>query len=233
MANFQKLCVFDLETDGADPSKCSPVQIAAVIVDPMKLEIVRDSEFNISLKPEAIQNNIEYDYTDSDVLDFHAKVRGSSKQDILDSWRNFQNQEQGWAMFVSYLEMYHIRSNKKSCFTAPIAAGYNINRFDLRIIDRLSTKYNNVNKEGKTSLFYPRDVVDLMNMMFYWFEGNNELKNYTLDHVREYFGISGDGAHDALKDVIDTAELLIRFLKLHRNVAKKVRFKGSFVGNNV
>jgi DNA polymerase III epsilon subunit-like protein len=232
MANFQKICVFDLETDGSDPTKCSPVQIAAVIVDPMKLEIVRDSEFNISLKPEAIQDNPSYDYADSDVLDFHAKVRGSSKQDILESWKNFQNQEQGWNMFVSYLEMYHIRSDKKSCFTAPIAAGYNINRFDLRIIDRLSVKYNNLNKEGKSALFYPRDVVDIMNMIFYWFEGNNELKNYTLDHVREYFGISGDGAHDALKDVIDTAELLIRFLKLHRNISKKVKFRGSFVRNN-
>ena len=30
-----KICVFDLETDGANPNECSPVQIAAVIVDPI------------------------------------------------------------------------------------------------------------------------------------------------------------------------------------------------------
>jgi DNA polymerase III epsilon subunit-like protein len=229
MANFQKLCVFDLETDGANPDICSPVQIAAVIVDPLKLEIVKDSEFNISLKPSALQDNPDYDYADSDVLDFHAKVRNSTKAAILDSWKEFQKQDQGWQMFVSYLSMYHTRSDKKSCFTAPIAAGYNINRFDLRIVERLSIKYNNLNKEGRSSLFYPRDVIDLMNMMFYWFEGNNELKNYTLDHVREYFGLSAEGSHDALKDVKDTANLLIRFLKLHRNMSKKVKFKGSFV----
>lgn len=230
MPNFQKFCVFDLETDGSDPEVCSPVQIAAVMIDPIKLEIIPDSEFNISLKPDALEANAAYDYSDSDVLDFHAKVQGSSKEKVLANWKTFQKQEIGWNMFVSYLDMYHARySNKKSCFSAPIAAGYNINRFDLKIIDRLSKKYNNLNKEGKTSLFYPRDVVDVMNLVFYWFENNNELKNYTLDNLREYLGISKEGAHDALKDVKDTASILIRFFRLHRNTAAKVKFKGSFL----
>lgn len=229
MPNFQKFCVFDMETDGSNPDLCSPIQIAAVIVDPLKLEIVENSEFNISMKPELLEENKEYDYSDSDILDFHAKVRSCSKADILESWQNFQSQENGWKMFVSYLEMYHTRTNgKKSCFSAPIAAGYNINRFDLRIIERLSKKYNNLNKEGRSSLFYPRDVVDVMNVLFYWFEYNNELKNYTLDNLRDYLGISKEGAHDALKDVKDTANIMIRFLKLHRSLGNKVKFKGSF-----
>lgn len=231
MANYQKICVFDLETDGANPDKCSPVQIAAVMVDPSKLEIIPDSEFNITLKPEALHVNPDYDYSDSDVLDFHAKIKNTVKEKVLSEWKDYQSQEQGWKLFVSYLDLYHTRSERKSCFTAPIASGYNINRFDLKIIERLSLKYNNLNKEGKTSLFYPRDVLDLMNMVFYWFEGNNELKNYTLDHVRDYFGISTVGSHDALKDTKDTANLLIRFMKLHRNLSNKVKFKGSFVGN--
>ena len=54
MPNFQKICVFDMETDGINPYQCSPVQIAAIIVDPIKLEIVKDSEFNINLKPELL-----------------------------------------------------------------------------------------------------------------------------------------------------------------------------------
>jgi DNA polymerase III epsilon subunit-like protein len=230
MPNFQKFCVFDMETDGVNPDICSPVQIAAVIVDPIKLEVVPNSEFNITLKPEALEKNQTYAYEDSDVLDFHSKVRGCAKEEILSSWREYQNQETGWKMFVSYLDMYHTRSNgKKSCFTAPIAAGYNINRFDLRIIERLSTKYNNLNKEGRTSLFYPRDVVDVMNVLFYWFEYNNELKNYTLDNLRDYLGIDKTNAHDALKDVKDTAHIMVRFLKLHRSLGQKVKFKGSFV----
>jgi hypothetical protein len=218
-----------LETDGVNPDQCSPVQIAALIIDPIRLEVVKDSEFNIRLKPSILDDKPDYSYEDSDVLDFHSKVRGCSKEDILSSWKQSQKQEQGWKMFVSYLDMYHTRSERKSFFSAPISAGYNINKFDLRIIDRLSIKYNNLNKEGRTSLFYPRDVIDLMNIIFYWFEGNNELKNYTLDSVREHFGISKDGAHDALKDVRDTAEILIRFMRLHRNIANKVKFKGSFL----
>ena len=50
MINYNKICVFDFETDGSDPKECSPVQIAAVIVDPINLEIVPNSEFNINFK---------------------------------------------------------------------------------------------------------------------------------------------------------------------------------------
>lgn len=229
MPNFQKICVFDFETDGSNPDICSPVQVAAIMVDPVKLEVIKDSEFNISIKPEAIENDPEYAYADSDILDFHAKVRAKSKETILADWHTYQKQQHGWEMFTSYLSMYHSRSTgKKSCFTAPIAAGYNINRFDLRIIERLSNKYGNLNKENRSDLFYPRDVIDIMNVVFLWFEGNNELKNYTLDNLRDYLGISKDGAHDALKDVKDTAEILIRFLKLHRNLSNKIKFKSSF-----
>ena len=229
MANLQKICVFDLETDGINPDACSPVQIAAIMIDPYRLEVIPDSEFNITIRPEALENNIDYAYGDSDVLDFHAKVRSSTKESILSDWKSYQKQENGWKLFVSYLNMYHSRSNgKKSCFTAPIAAGYNINRFDLRIMERLSKKYDNLNKEGRSDLFYPRDVIDLMNLVFYWFEGNNELKNYTLDNLRDYLGISKEGAHDALKDVKATADILIRFLRLHRNISNKVKFKSAF-----
>jgi DNA polymerase III epsilon subunit-like protein len=49
-----------------------------------------------------------------------------------------------------------------------------------------------------------------------------------MDNLREYFGIDKDGAHDAIKDVKDTADIMIRFMKLHRNVASKVKFKNSF-----
>lgn len=228
MPNNQKICVFDLETDGKDPLVCSPVQIAAIIVDPIKLEIVPNSEFNVNLKPSILNEQNNYAYEDSDVLDFHAKVKNCSKAQVLEEWRNYPSQDNGWKLFISYLEMYHTRSDKKSCFSAPIAAGYNINRFDLKIIERLSKQYKNVNKEGNSSLFYPRDVIDVMNLIFYWFEGADDLKNYTLDNLREYMGLSKEGSHDALKDVQDTAHILIRFLKLHRKLFTKIKFRNAF-----
>lgn len=227
MINYNKICVFDFETDGSDPKICSPVQIAAVIIDPIKLEIIPNSEFNINFKPEVLEQDDQYNYT-TDILDFHAKVKGCAKEEVLQEWKNYPKQQQSWNMFINYLDKYHSRSSKKSQFSAPIAAGYNINRFDLKIIDRLSNKYGNVNKENTSDIFYPRDVIDVMNLVFYWFEHNADLKSYTLDSLREYFGIDKFGAHDAIKDVKDTAEIMIRFMKLHRNIATKVKFKDSF-----
>jgi len=227
MINYNKICVFDFETDGTNPSECSPVQLAAVIIDPISLSIVPDSEFNIHFKPEALEKDNNYEYT-TDVVDFHAKVAGCSKEDIMNKWKTYPSQEQSWKMFVEYLDKYHSRSSKKSQFSAPIAAGYNIYRFDLPIISRLSVKYGNTNKEKNTNLFYPRDTVDILNLVFYWFEQNSGLKSYTLDSLRDYLGISKEGAHDALKDIRDSAEILIRFMKLHRRVAGGVKFKDSF-----
>lgn len=230
MINYNKICVFDFETDGSDPSTCSPVQIASVIIDPIKLEIIDGSEFNINFKPEVLEKDSSYNY-ETDILDFHAKVKGCSKEDVLSEWNKYPNQEQSWKMFVNYLDKYHARTSKKSQFSAPIAAGYNIYRFDLAIIDRLSKKYGNTNKENRTSLFYPRDVIDSINLIFYWFEHNGDLKSYTLDSVRDYFGISKDGAHDAIKDVKDTAEIIIRFMKLHRKLSDKIKFRNSFLAS--
>lgn len=227
MINYNKICVFDFETDGSDPKICSPVQIAAVIIDPIQLEIIPNSTFNINFKPEVLEDNDNYIYQ-TDILDFHSKVKACSKEEVMQQWKKYPKQQYSWELFVNYLDKYHTRTSKKSQFSAPIAAGYNIYRFDLPIIDRLSNKFGNLNKEGKTDIFFPRDVIDVMNLIFYWFENNNDLKSYTLDTIRDYVGISKDGAHDALKDVMDTANILIRFMKLHRNLSHKIKFKNSF-----
>jgi len=113
--------------------------------------------------------------------------------------------------------------------SAPIAAGYNIYRFDLKIINRLSNKYGNVNKESESNVFFPRDVLDIMNLVYYWFFDLEDIKSLSLDNVRDYLGISKDNAHDALKDVKDCASILLRFLKLHKNLCNKIKFKDAFL----
>lgn len=225
--NYNKICVFDFETDGSDPTTCSPVQIAAVMVDPINLEIIPNSEFNINFKPEVMEKDPNYEYT-TDILDFHAKVKGCSKDDVYAEWTQYPKQEISWKMFVSYLDKYHTRTSRKSQFSAPIPAGYNIYRFDLPIVQRMSARYKNLNNRGESNVFYPRDVVDMMNLIFYWFNHSNDLKSYSLDTVRDYLGINKDGAHDAIKDVKDTADIMIRFLKLHRNLSEKIQFRGAF-----
>jgi DNA polymerase III epsilon subunit-like protein len=229
MKQYNKICVFDLETDGSDPLVCSPVQIAAVMIDPLKFEVIPNSEFNLMIKPDKLEDDPAHKYDESDILSFHAKVRGCDQGEILRSWLASTNQKQGWGMFVDYLDKYHCNHSKKSQFSAPICAGYNINRFDLKIVNRLSAKYGHTNKEKQTNLFHPRDVLDIMNLAYYWFRDIDELKSLSLDNLRDYLGINKDNAHDALKDVNDCADILIRFLKLHKGLSEKIKFKDAFL----
>jgi len=226
------ICVFDFETDGANPNICSPVQLSAVMVDTQRLEIIDDSEFNIFIKPEKIEDAKNPDisiYSDSDILEWHGKVKGIDKNEVFAQWLEYPDQKHSWQQFISYLEKFHYGNKKnKTQFSAPIACGYNIIKFDMKIINRLSVKYGNINKEKYTNIFHPRDIVDLMNITWLWFENNDDIKSLSLDNVRDYLGIDKTNAHDAVKDVKDCAEILIRFLKLHRKLAKKIQFRNSF-----
>ena len=44
---------------------------------------------------------------------------------------------------------------------------------------------------------------------------------------------SKDNAHDALQDVKDTANLMIKFMKLQRSLLKKVKFEKTFVNGEI
>jgi exonuclease I len=230
-----KICVFDFETDGSNPSVCSPVQLSALMIDSYRLEIIKGSEFNINLKPERLEKSSDIEvYNDSDILDWHGKVKGIDKSEVFKLWLDYPDQKQSWKQFVGYLDQYHaVNGKSKSQFSAPIACGYNILRFDMKIVERLSIKYNNLNKENYTNIFHPRDKIDLMHIAWLWFENNSEVKSLSLDNLRNYLGIDKTNAHDALKDVYDCAELLIRFLRLHRNLAKKIQFKDSFTNSTI
>jgi DNA polymerase III epsilon subunit-like protein len=220
--NYNKICVFDFETDGTNVDTLNPVQLAAVIVDPRKLELVKGGEFNSFIKPETFDEPDYYDKNRS-TIEWHANIRDCSVKDIMTLWENSPSQKSVWANFISFLDKFHMTGKRKSKFTAPIACGYNILGFDMPIIKRLSKKHS----KGK-EVFHPRDKIDLMHWMFPWFENSDEVSSFSMDNMRQYFGMSKAGAHDALKDVCDTAELFCRFQNLHRRTAKKVRFRGAF-----
>jgi hypothetical protein len=40
--------------------------------------------------------------------------------------------------------------------------------------------------------------------------------------------MSKANAHDALTDVIQTSDVILHFLKLHRNIFPKIKFKDAF-----
>ena len=230
MISYNKIAVFDFETDGSNPKVCSPVQLACVMIDTIKNEILEGSEFNIQMKPDKLEQDSSYSYkneADGNILEWHSKVRACSEADVLEGWKNAAPQKQAWQMFIQYLDKYHCRASKKTKFSSPIAAGYNIQRFDLKIIERLSVKYDNASKEGESEIFHPRDNLDVMFMLYPWFRNLDDVKSLSLDNVRQYLGIPTEGGHDALKDVRDTAEILIRLLKLHKSLSQKILFKDS------
>lgn len=210
--------VADLETASRSTTTNNIVQIAAIVIEPRNLEIIADSELNLKVKPDEVA-------IDLSTLDFHSKMQGRAKEVILEEWRTSPDPKIVWPEFIKYLHKYHSNQSKKTKWSAPIVAGMNIFNFDLPII-------NNYNKQfgGDKALFHARDTVDIMHLMFLWFENNAEINSYSLDNMRDYFGISRIGAHDALKDVKDCAEIIIRFLKLHRNTAARVKFRGAFDG---
>ena len=225
--NFRKICVLDFETTGKNPDICEPVQLAAVMLDARKLEIIPGSEFNTMMCPPDVD---EPDFMEKydDNLGFHAKVSGKSKAEVVALWRDAPSQKAAWNTFVDYLNRYHTRQDRKGIFTAPICAGYNILQYDWKIIERLSQRYENLGTDGKTKLFFSRDRIDVMCFCFNWFENLEEPSSYSMDNIRDFFGMIKEGAHDAMKDVKDTAEILVRFLRLHRRTAEKVKFKQSF-----
>jgi DNA polymerase III epsilon subunit-like protein len=227
MINNHTIIVLDFETDGKDPLTCNPVQLAALAINPRTLEIIPNSEFNSMMRPPDI-NKPDYFETHQENIEWHAKVQGKTSEEILETWKRAPEQKAVWTQFVDYLNQYHTDQRKRTVWTAPIIAGYNILQFDFPIIQRLSEKYKNVTKDGKSTLFYNRDKLDLIYMMFFWFESMPEPSSYNMDSLRDFFGMSTTGSHDALKDIRDTAELLIKFMKLIRKTADRVRFKGAF-----
>lgn len=225
--NKHYIMVIDFETDSTDPYSCNPIQLGAIVIDPIKLEIIPDSEFNAIIKPENIGRE-DYVERHKDTLEWHSKIRNETVESILRRLQNAPTQKIVWETFVNYISQYHTRHDNQNQFSAPIMAGYNIFDFDLIIMDRLCQKYKNVDNKGKPKLFYRRDTIDIMKLMFLWFEGLTDgPESYTMDNIRTYFGISKEGAHDAMKDVRDEASILLRFLRLHRGFAKKVKFKGA------
>lgn len=228
--NFKKIAVYDFETDSPNPQTCNPTELACLMLNPRTLEVIDNSEFCAVIKPPDI-DNVDYINQHKSTIEFHAKANKCSEEDILNKWKAAQPQEIVWNNFKEYLLKYHTTNDRKSMFTAPIMAGMNIYRFDNIIIDRLATLYGDINKDGGCKLFYPRDKIDLLNILFQWFENLDDLPSYSMDVIRPFFGLSTEGSHNALKDVQDTASLIARFLKLTRRYAPKITFKGALNEN--
>lgn len=220
--------MFDFETTGVppkggiNPSTCEPVQLAAVAMNPRTLEFTEADTFKSFIKPDT-----PFEELDKENINWHCDVRNCTVEELQELWETAPSVKTVWEDFVSFVSSYN---PSKRFNSMPIAAGYNIKAFDMVIVQRLCERFGPVDSEKKQKVFYGRNQLDLMDFVFLWTENLNEPKNQKLDTIRQWFGLSGDGAHDALEDVKDTARILSRFLNLHRRYASKVKFKDSMKG---
>jgi hypothetical protein len=224
--NTKFFCLYDFETTSQgskpDPKTDEPIQLTAIMIHPRKLEIVDGGRFNSFIRPP--DGFVPHEES----VKWHAKVRKTTPEAILNLWGSSQGQKEVWSGFKNFLERFHTQGGRKSIFSAPIRCGFNIIGYDNVIWQRICERYNMVDKDGKQNLVMDQFNIDLMHILFTWFENNIDIDKNNMDVFREYFGISGENAHDSEKDCEDEANILIRFLKLQRYIADKTTFKGSF-----
>jgi DNA polymerase III epsilon subunit-like protein len=218
--NNNFIVCFDLESSGVLVEENEIVQIAALAIDPHSLEIIPESKFESLMKPTVIFSGSKNEIKSK--WDKCWKAWDVNKK-TMEELEKAPLPEHVWKAFSDYVKKYNIGGYAGR----PIPAGHNIQGFDLLWVDSLCRRYKMADKQGKQQLFNTRTILDTLNLTFLWFENNTELNDYKMDTLREYFGIHEEG-HDALVDVKTTAEILIRFMKLHRHYAPKVKFKGAF-----
>lgn len=224
--NYNDFIVLDFETGSRNPYKTQPIEVAMVAIHGRRLEIIEGSVFVSLMKPFDDDKALELglDPIQDEALEINHKTREQLK--------TAPEPKLVWSKAKEYVDRYN---HKKTVWDAPIFCGYNSDGFDGHIVHRLCCldpyKFGPVDKDGiKNRLFHPIHTIDVMKYIWAWTENNVDIRSLSLDNMREWLGISKEGAHNAEKDVIDTAQILIKFLKLHRNYASKVKFANSFGG---
>ncbi len=213
-------CVFDFETDSLDTATCNPVEVACIMIDPFTLDIINGSEFQSYMRPIGIENRAEYlsDKGRRSTIDFHCKLHNVNVDQLLEEWEKYPDPEVVWNMFAKHTLKYN---KKQSAWDAPIPAGQNIRNFDLPIAYRLNEKYKT------PKVFHKTEIVDLRDLSYYWLQWDSTLTSRSMDNLRKYFNIASQGlAHTAIADVKEEAELIMKFLKLHKDLFRRIKFKG-------
>ena len=224
--NYKDYIVFDFETTSKYPDTTQPVQIAAMAIHGRKLEVIPNSEFQSLIQP--IFDEKECTKAGVDVLEDGAVAVHGKTEAML---KKAPSLKSVWSNFTDYVNEYNF---KKTPWYAPIAVGHNIRGFDMPIVHRICCEkpwgYGPKDKDGRRqSLFNPINIVDTLDLMFCCFENNKEVNSLSNDNlVRGYMGYSQGEAHDALSDVLMTAELFCRTMKMFRRFVYNKKFKGAF-----
>lgn len=221
--------IFDFETTGKNPYGCQLTQIAAIVLHGKKLTPKPDGVFNIEVRPEfddAKAIKAGFDPVEQEALDKTRKTREELEKAV--------SPKIAWKKFSDFIGKFN---SKGSSYYAPIPVGFNINNFDLPILQRYCKLYGPCeDKTGRQKLVNQIYKVDIMDMLFHWFEDEESVKKINMDYLREYFGFpekSKENAHNALYDVIDCANMFVEFMKYHRRHASVTKFEKAFASRTL
>ena len=130
--NYNDICVFDFETGSRNPNTTQPIQIAAVMIHGRKLTVQPNGYFESLIKPLKDEDAIAagVDTLEDEALAINKKTKSELSK--------APHPKTVWHRFNKYIEKFNF---KKSSWTAPIAAGHNIENFDMIIAERLCKEY--------------------------------------------------------------------------------------------
>ena len=213
------IIVFDFETGGRNPLRCQPTQIAAIALDGRNFKA--KGTFNSMMRPiiddeKAIKAGVD------PIEEGALKVTGQTREQLAKA----PLPKGVWKKFCTFVNKYNWKGTP---FFAPIACGYNINGYDMPIVDRLCEQYGPYNDDKRCQkLFHQIYRYDVFQDVRLWTEGDPNIKSISMDSLRDIMGLSKENAHDALQDVKDTANIFIKLQKSRRAVYRNMKFEKAF-----
>ena len=223
MAN-RDIIVFDFETGSRNPHKTQPTQIAALALDGRSLK--PKGTFNSEIRPilndeRAIEAGLD------PVEDEALKITGKTRAELARA----PHLKTVWKKFTDFVNKYNWKGTQ---WFAPIPAGFNIVGFDMIIANRLCKEFGPYDKKTeRQKLFNLIFKIDVMDNVFMWTEADPEVKSISMDSLRDRMGLSKENAHDALQDVKDTANIMIKFMKTHRAVYRNMKIEQAFADGDL
>jgi DNA polymerase III epsilon subunit-like protein len=223
MAN-RDFIVFDFETGSRNPHRTQPTQLAAVALDGRNLKL--KGTFNSEIRP--ILSDKKAEEAGLDPLEDEAlRITGKTREEL----KKAPTLRSVWKKFHQFVDQYNWKGTQ---WFAPIPVGWNIIGFDMVIVNRLCKEYGPFNTDREQQkLFHAIYKIDMMDNYFMWTEGDPSVKSISMDATRERMGLSKENAHDALQDVKDCGNIMIKFLKTHRSVYQNLKLDKAFANGNL
>ena len=255
MISHNKICVIDFETDGLDPNYNQPISIGAVMLDGRRLTIC-DGGIFYSLMSRIDDNEVEQ-YGLSRLSKSALDKNKITEQEIASApsckkvWADFVNwfryftpKNDEWECpilaghnltydltILKRLQHGHLRDNH--IISEKLLPKTKISKMSDQ---ELANEYKKIKtlKEpwgfGPDKFYHPFMNLDTKLFSFSWLESSRAPSSLSLDNLKLFFNLKdqeGVSAHNSLVDSLWTAEILVRFLSLQRQIFHDVQFETS------